>query len=120
MKTEEIVQEWFDKWESGNFMDLPLTDDFQHSSPFGTIEGKSTYLQLVQDNKDKFLGNRFILQDTFYEQEKACVRYKAVQVDFELEISEWFYLKGELIDKIVSYYHIGEIREERKLSDSKT
>ncbi|MEZ2414453.1 nuclear transport factor 2 family protein [Muriicola sp. E247] len=116
MKTAEVVSDWFNKWEEGDFMNLPITDKFEHTSPFGTISGKDTYLALVKNNRDKFLNQSFKLHDSFYGDDKACVRYTASQgKDFKLEVSEWYYFKGDLIDKITAYYHIGEIREERKL-----
>ncbi len=90
---------------------------FQTTSPFGTITGKDQSFSLVQSNKDKFLGYRFKLQDEIYDNEKACIRYTAIQGDFTLEVSEWYYIKNNLIEEIVSYYHIGEIRAERKLSN---
>lgn len=113
---KELVTTWFKCWETGNLEDLPITDSFTHQSPFGTINGKQTYLDLVAGNKEKFLGYTFELLDAIYDKDKACVRYKAKQgTNFDLEVSEWYYRKGELIDSVVAYYHIGEIREERQL-----
>ncbi len=118
MNTEELVKEWFEKWEKGDFLNLPISENFKHTSPFGTIDGKKAYLDLVKENKDKFLGYVFKLHDAFYEEDKACVRYTAKQSnDFSLDVSEWYYVKDNLIEKIIAYYHIGEIKEERKLSE---
>ncbi len=115
MNIEFLVKDWFDKWEKGDFHRLPISENFRHTSPFGTIDGKIKYLNLVEENKDKFLGYQFILHDAIYENDKACVRYTAVQGDFRLDVSEWYYAKDNLIEEIIAYYHIGEIREERKL-----
>ncbi len=116
MNTETIVRRWFALWESGDFRDLPLADNFRHTSPFGTTEGKETYLQLVESNRDKFLGYQFEIHDAIFEEGRACLRYTAWQGEaFSLDVSEWHYLKGELIEEVVAYYHIGEIREERVL-----
>ena len=115
MQTASIVQEWFKKWEKGDFLNLPLAEDFVHHSPFGVTEGKENYLKLVQTNKDKFLGYQFVILDELYQGNKACIRYKAIQNDFELEVSEWHYVKANLITEIFAYYHIGEIQEDRKL-----
>lgn len=118
LKQKELIQDWFNKWEKGDFLNLPLTDNFTHTSPFGTIKGKQKYLNLVNANKDKFLGHQFEVHDKLYNTEHACVRYTTKQNDgFSLDVSEWFYFKDDLIDAIVSYYHIGEIREERQLSN---
>jgi hypothetical protein len=118
MKTKERILEWFQKWERGRYKDLPMTENFQHTSPFGTISGKEAYLELVQKNQDKFLGYTFEIHDAFYGEDKACVRYTAKQGDnFKLDVSEWYYFDKGLIDKIIAYYHIGEIRDERKLTE---
>ena len=101
-------------------MNLPVTDDFRHFSPYGTIEGKAFYLDIVQANKEKFLGHSFKIHDVIYRKQKACMRYTAVQGDFRLEIGEWHYFNGgDLIKKIVAYSNIpGETSEERKLSET--
>lgn len=117
MDSKELVKKWFKKWEEGDFYNLPVSESFKHTSPFGTIDGKDAYLKLVEANKDKFLGHRFVIQDEIYEENKACVRYTAIQEDFNLDVSEWYYIKDNLIELIVAYYHIGEIREDRKLSN---
>ncbi|MCB0528540.1 MAG: nuclear transport factor 2 family protein [Lewinellaceae bacterium] len=119
MHSEQLVKRWFEKWSTGDFLDLPVTDNFKHTSPFGTIDGKEKYLDLVRQNRDKFLGYTFAIHDGLYGAGKACVRYTARQGNgFSLDVSEWYYIKGDLIEEIVAYYHIGELREERKLKDS--
>ncbi len=62
MDAKTLVREWFDKWDQGDFLNLPLADDFKHTSPFGTIDGKEVYLNLVKENQDKFLGYKFTFQ----------------------------------------------------------
>lgn len=116
MSIEQLVNDWFAKWESGAFHNLPVSDSFKHTSPFGTIDGRQAYISLVEKNKDKFLGHRFEIHDALYGKDNACVRYTAVQGDFSLDVSEWYYIKDGLIEEIISYYHIGEIREDRQLA----
>ncbi|MGI9547140.1 MAG: nuclear transport factor 2 family protein [Flavobacteriaceae bacterium] len=116
MNTEKLLKKWFEIWEHGDFLQLPIADDFRHTSPYGTIEGKQAYIRLVEANKIKFLGHRFIIHDELYNKDRASVRYTATKGDFRLEVCEWHYIKGGLIEEIVAYYNIeGEINEERKL-----
>lgn len=117
MNIEVLIKTWFDQWEKGNFLDLPITESFKHTSPFGTINGKDEYISLVEKNKDKFLGYQFKIQEQLFDANKACVRYKAIQGGFSLDVSEWYYIEGHLIKEIIAHYHIGEIRDNRKLSD---
>ncbi len=117
MTIKQLIEQWFNAWNNGNFRDIPVTEDFQHTSPFGTIEGKKTYLNVVEENREKFLGYTFEIHDAIYEENHACVRYTARQgADFSLDVSEWYYLKDGLIGSIVAYYHIGEIRGNRELA----
>lgn len=115
---KELVDKWFRSWESEKYKEIPITDDFKHTSPFGTIDGKQAYLALIKENEEKFLGYNFKIHDAIYENDRACVRYTASQGEnFSLDVSEWYYIKDNLISKIVSYYHIGDITEDRKLKN---
>ena len=118
MNLSETVNQWFKKWEATDYHSLPISENFKHTSPFGTINGKEEYIKMVEANKDKFLGYRFEIHDEIFAEDKACVRYTAIQGDFNLDVSEWYYVKDGLVEEIVSYYHIGEIRDDRKLSNS--
>ena len=117
MELKTLVKEWFDKWREGDFLHLPVSENFKHTSPFGTIDGKKAYLSLVAANQEKFLGYHFEIHDEIYEKDKGCVRYTATQGDFKLDVSEWYFAKDNLIEEIVAYYHIGEVREDRKLEN---
>ena len=118
MDSRKLAAKWFSIWKKGNFEDLPLTDDFSHLSPYGEIKGKQAYMDLVTSNRDKFLGHTFEIHDIISEGHKVCIRYTAKQVDFELDVTEWHYIKNDLIERIVAYYNIpGEVREDRKIEN---
>ena len=109
---------WFEKWAVGDIDNLPITNDFIHTSPYGTITGKQAYLELVNANQDKFLNHRFEIHETISEKHKTCVRYTAIQEEFRLEVTEWHYIRDNHIHKIIAYYNIaGEISEDRKLKN---
>lgn len=116
MNTEQLIQNWFEVWENGDFENIPVSEDFVHTSPYGTIEGRDAYLNLVATNREKFLGHSFKIHDIIMEGDRACVRYSGIKGDFQLEVSEWHYIRNEEIVEIVAYYNIeGEISEARKL-----
>lgn len=116
MNAESLVKKWFEIWDKGDFLELPITNDFRHTSPYGTMEGKEFYMELIAANREKFLGHHFKIHDAIYEEKRACVRYTAIKDGFTLDVSEWHYIKDGLIAEIVAYYNIeGEISEERKL-----
>jgi hypothetical protein len=78
IQVEELVTIWFKKWTDGDFLELPISKNFKHTSPFGTINGKQKYVQMVENNKDKFLGYKFEILDKIFSKEQACVRYIAI------------------------------------------
>ncbi len=114
MNAKELTERWFHLWELGDFLLLPLSEDFKHTSPYGTIDGKKAYIGLVMANEDKFLGHRFEIHDTLYEEDKSCTRYTAVQKDLRLEVTEWHHIKDGSIQEVIAYYNIET--QERKLS----
>ena len=118
MDVKQLIHSWFTIWENGNFEDLPIAEHFMHVSPYGVVESKQAYMALVHANKEKFLGHKFEIHDIITTEDKACIRYTAVQDEFSLEVTEWHYMSQGLIEQIVAYYNIpGEIRADRKIDD---
>ena len=119
MDIKQLVQTWFVKWEEGDYENIPVADSFRHTSPYGIIDGKEAYLNLVKANEDKFLGNHIEIRDEIYQEDRACVRYTTTRKNFSMEVSEWLYKENDgLISEVISYYNIeGEISDDRKLSD---
>lgn len=117
MDIRELVRAWFKAWDEGNYEGIPVTDNFIHTSPYGTIDGKKLYLALVKANKEKFLGNRIEIHDELYAGDRACVRYTITNSAFTMEVSEWLYAGKGLIKEIISYYNIeGDISDDRQLA----
>jgi hypothetical protein len=104
------VARWFACWNSGDTDDLPITDDFRHTSPFGTIETKARYLEVVNKNRDAFLGNRLTVLRQIVDGNNVCVQFRQTREDdpdFEMTVCEWYVLDGDRIKEIESVYNIG-------------
>lgn len=112
--TQELptpVAQWFDCWNSGNIDDLPLTEDFRHTSPFGVIETRRRYLEIVGKNTEAFLGNKLTLIRQMVAGDNVCVQFRQTRADdpdFEMVVCEWYVLEGERIREIESFYNIGD------------
>ena len=111
MNIGELVHTWFELWKGGDFESLPLAEKFMHTSPYGRVEGKETYLDLARANKDAFTGNTFEIHDTLFGHHHACVRYTMVSSTGTLEVSEWIYEEDGLIIEIIAYYNLAEERK---------
>ena len=104
-----IVKKWFDCWNTGNIEDLPVSEDFSHTSPFGTIESKSKYMDIVLKNKKDFLGNTLTVLKQIREGNTICVQFeqKNKNTGLEMTVCEWYEIEGDKIEQIRSFYNIG-------------
>lgn len=104
-----IVEQWFECWRSGDTDNLPIADDFTHTSPFGTIEGKERYLEIVAKNKQDFLGNTLTVIKQINEGDNVCVQFEQSNKNtgLEMTVCEWYELEGNIIKSIRSFYNIG-------------
>ncbi len=113
MKSElpKPVAQWFACWNSGNIENLPITDDFRHTSPFGTIETKARYMDIVRKNRDTFLGNQLEVLKQIVDGNHVCVQFRQTREDdrkFDMPVCEWYRLEGDRIKEIESFYNIGD------------
>ena len=104
-----VVTKWLSCWETGNIEELPIVDDFCHTSPFGTIESKQRYLEIVGKNKADFLGNTLTVINQIAQGNKVCVQFeqKNSNTGLEMVVCEWYTLEGNLIKEIRSFYNVG-------------
>ena len=91
------VEHWFSCWNTGTIDELPLTDNFRHTSPFGTIEPKARYMEIVRKNAASFLGNKLTLLKYLVDGDCVCAQFKQTREDdpdFEMIVCEWYFLEG--------------------------
>ncbi len=110
LKLHAVVAKWFACWEFGKIEELPITEDFSHTSPFGTIRTKEKYLEIVRKNKENFLGNKIRVLQQIKEGNNICVRFSQnnAMTGLSMEVCEWYVIENdERIREINSYYNIG-------------
>lgn len=108
-KIDPVVEKWISCWETGNIDELPITDDFKHSSPFGIIKTKQRYLEVVEKNRKDFLGNQLTFIKQIKENNRVCVQFeqKNTNTGLEMLVCEWYVLEGDKIKEINSFYNVG-------------
>lgn len=106
---DPVVGKWFSCWETGNIDELPIVDDFKHSSPFGTIETKKRYLEVIEKNRKNFFGNKLTVIEQVKENNNVCVQFeqKNSNTGLEMLVCEWYVLEGGKIKEIRSFYNVG-------------
>ena len=101
-----VVDAWFGAFRQKDIEALEslLSEDFAHFSPFGVIEPRHAYIDLVKTNPDAFFNPVIEVQDIFESGEKVAVRY----LINGNPACDCIYTSGGQVTKIFSYYHFGE------------
>lgn len=104
-----VVQQWIDCWQTGAVDELPIAVDFCHTSPFGTIESKDRYIEIVNKNKADFLDNSLTVIKQIRDGDTVCVQFeqKNASTGLEMTVCEWYEIEGGLIKEIRSFYNVG-------------
>ncbi len=102
--SRKVVDGWFEAFRDKDISKLELAEDFVHSSPFGEIRGRETYLAMVRENAETFFSRAIEIVDVFDCGDKLAVRYAVGGT----QACDFFYLRDGRIARIHSYYHFGE------------
>lgn len=99
----ELVDTWFAAFRVRDLSMTHLAEDFIHTSPFGEIHGRETYLDLVKENQEAFFSPVIEILDIIDGGDRFAARYL---VDGN-PACDCIYVRDGLITKIYSYYHYG-------------
>lgn len=104
--SKAIAEAWFEAFRGKDLtlLDQTLAADFVHSSPFGEIKGKETYLDLVRQNPEAFFSPTLTILDVIDDGPKVAVRYLVN----DNPACDCIYVRDGRITKIFSYYHYGK------------
>lgn len=103
--SKALVEAWFEAFRVKDMSVVALAEAFTHTSPFGVVQGRQVYLDMVVANADAFFGNPLTLIDIFGEGDKFAARYLVG----EMAACDCFYIRDGEIAEIYSYYHMGEV-----------
>ena len=102
--TADMASAWFRAFEKRDLSTLRLAEDFVHSSPYGDIEGRQTYLNLVESNQDAFFSPVIEILDIIGGGNSWAVRYLVNGNP----ACDCIYVRDGEIARIHSYYHVGK------------
>lgn len=102
--SRELADSWFDAFQEKDLSKLLLAEDFIHSSPFGEIKGRDTYLEMVRGNPEAFFSPTIEIIDVLDSGDRFAVRYLVNGNP----ACDCIYVDDGQISKIYSYYHYGE------------
>jgi SnoaL-like domain len=102
--SRDLVDSWFEAFREKDISKLILSEDFIHSSPFGEINGREAYLELIKKNPDAFFSPIIEIVDVVDGGDRFAVRYLVNGNP----ACDCIYGDGSQITRIYSYYHYGD------------
>ncbi len=98
-----LAKAWIDGWNAGQPDQIPLAEDFAHTSPFGTIEGREKYLEIVKPLAQKNVQNLTIRRLLGGEGE-AVIWFEMATPNGTVAVCEWIQTNDNQITSIHSFY----------------
>ena len=111
-RSADLAVGWIEAWKR---MDLEwlkarLAPDFVHTSPFGRLEGRETYLEAVVPMAQKSVME-LTIKDVIASGDQAAVRFENRTPGGVVESCDWVRIEDDQIQEIRSFYDSVAIRE---------
>lgn len=103
-----LARHWIEVWAKGDPKTLPLADDFCHTSPFGKLEGRAKYLEVVMPLAAKNVASLEI-DEIIGEGDRACVAFTMKTPQGSVACCDWITASGGEIKSVQSYYDTRDI-----------
>lgn len=102
---------WIEAWVRMDIKWLRerLAPDFVHSSPFGRLEGRDSYLATVEPLARKSV-RKLKIRDVIASGNQAAVWFENWTPDGEVPSCDWLRVEGDLIKEIQSFYDSAKVR----------
>ncbi len=108
-EAEQLARAWIDGWNAGKPDDIPLAPDFTHSSPFGVVTGRETYLEWVKPLAAANVTSLEIVK-VMGRDGDAVIWYKMTTSGRVLACCDWVQSAKGLILAVTSFYDATDLR----------
>lgn len=106
---EQLARAWIQGWIDGDPDSIPLANDFVHTSPFGTIEGRDIYLEKIKPASSANVAKLTILR-TMGADDQAVVRFDMETRHGTIPCVDWVTVNGDRITSVHSFYDATQLR----------
>ena len=108
---ETLARVWIDYWNKGTPDDIPLAENFKHTSPFGCVQGRKKYLDWVKPLAAKNVTELEILR-TVSSLNEAAIHFEMQTPKGPIHVCDWVVVKDGEITEIHSFYDATELRDQ--------
>lgn len=103
MTAEQLARLWIDCWNEGRPDDIPLAEDFTHSSPYGTVSGREAYLEWVKPLAAANVADLRVIR-VLGGKEEAAIWFEMDSGERVVKTVDWVQVRGSEIASIQSFY----------------
>lgn len=111
-RSAELAVGWIEAWIRMDMAWLRerLAPDFVHTSPFGRLEGRDSYLATVEPMARKSV-RELVIRDVVASGDQAAVWFENRTPKGAVDSCDWVRVEGDVIQEIRSFYDSARIRE---------
>ncbi|MFG0257418.1 MAG: nuclear transport factor 2 family protein [Phycisphaerales bacterium JB043] len=102
-QARHLAEQWLTCWLEQRPDDIPLADDFVHTSPFGRIEGREHYLEMTKPKSAENTKALRILR-VIAEGNTAAIVYEIDTPTTTYEACDWVFVEDGRIKEIKAYF----------------
>lgn len=108
-EAEKLGLAWINGWIEGKPDEIPLTDDFTHSSPFGVVSGRQEYLEWVKPLSAQNVMSLTIVK-TLGGKDEAAIWFEMRSPKGTTLCCDWLHIRNGKIASIQSFYDPSNVR----------
>jgi len=106
---ERLARAWIQGWIDGKPDDIPLAENFTHSSPFGTVSGRQKYLDWVKPLAEKNVQELSIVK-TLGDDTEAVIWFEMTGPEGPVPSVDWIHTENGEITAIHSFYDASSVK----------
>lgn len=106
---ESLARIWIERWNEGEPVLIPLAENFRHTSPFGSVSGRRTYLDWVKPLAAKNVTQLKILR-VIPDSNEAAIHFEMQTPKGPVQVCDWVVARNGEITEIHSFYDATDLR----------
>ncbi len=106
---ETLARVWIERWNERAPDLIPLAENFTHTSPFGRVEGRQTYLDWVKPLAERNVTQLRILR-TLSSSNEAVIHFEMETPKGPIQVCDWVVVRDGQITEIHSFYDATALR----------
>lgn len=108
-RAEQLAHAWIQGWIDDCPDDIPLADDFVHTSPFGELTGRDHYLDTIKPASKRNV-TKLTIRQTLGNDKEAVIRFDMETPKGTIPCVDWISIEGNRITRIHSFYDASLLR----------